>query len=122
MDAVDVVFSVLTHTDFHHFYRKFQASETLKNTPETPETQTENTKNTISLVGLGNVPPVLCVREGTPLVSLVHLLLRDLLAQAHQDAPQLASLVNPLASTSKTTEKASTNSSFWSCSVVCGPP
>ena len=70
MDAVDVVFSVLTHTDFHHFYRKFQASETLKNTPETPETQTENTKNTISLVGLGKVPPVLCVR--TPLAH-VHL-------------------------------------------------
>ena len=29
------------------------------------------------------------MREGTPLVSLVHLLLRDLLAQARQDAPQL---------------------------------
>ena len=40
-------------------------------------------------MGLGNVPPVLCVREGTPLVSLVHLLLRDLLAQAHPHAPQL---------------------------------
>ena len=42
-------------------------------------------------MGLGKVPPVLCVR--TPLAHVhlglaVHLLLRDLLAQAHPHAPQ----------------------------------